>query len=68
MDITYQTFVLQVAAQVGCVKVMHGDQGIHRHVPTVMFVVYLEQILELWDPQVYQADTVDVNVNQVTGE
>ena len=46
---------------------MHGDQGIHKHAETVIFVVYLEQTLELWDPQECQEDTVDVNVNQETG-
>ena len=52
----------------GCVKVMHGGQDIHKHELTVIYVEFLAQTLELWDQLVYQADTVDVNVNQVTGE
>ena len=44
-------------------NVMHGAQDIHKHVLTVIYVEFLAQTLELWDPTGVTADTVDVNVN-----
>ena len=43
----------------GCVTEMHGVQGIHTLVvKTVIDVVFLEQILELWDQQDGNQDMV----------
>ena len=51
----------------GCVTEMHGVQGIHTLVvKTVIDVVFLEQILELWDQQDGNQDTVDVTVTILT--
>ena len=46
---------------------VHGVQPTHKHVVTVISVAYLAQTLELWDQLECQADTVLVNVNQLTG-